>query len=68
MIGSNLLFGNDLTINLKEGADPNGVLGFALGKGQVERYEIGEISLHDIFILKVKEEGGELDEENAKSN
>ncbi len=58
-------FGNDLTINLKEGADPNGVLRFAIEKGQVARYEIGEVSLHDIFISKVKEKGGELDEEDA---
>ena len=58
-------FGNELSINLKEGADPNRVLRFAIENGQVERYEIGEISLHDIFIIKVKEEGGELDEEDV---
>ncbi|MBN2183731.1 MAG: ATP-binding cassette domain-containing protein [Candidatus Krumholzibacteriota bacterium] len=58
-------FGNDLSINLKDGADPNRILSFAIEKGQVERYEIGEISLHDIFIIKVKEKGGELDEEDV---
>ncbi len=58
-------FGQDLSLNLKEGADPNRVLRFALENGQVDRYEIGEVSLHDIFIIKVKEEGGELDEEDV---
>ena len=58
-------FGQDLSINLKEGADPNRILGFALENGQVEKYEIGEISLHDIFIIKVREKGGELDEKDV---
>ncbi len=58
-------FGQDLTLNLKDGADPNRILGFAVENGQVVKYEIGEISLHDIFIMKVKERGGELDEQDA---
>jgi ABC-2 type transport system ATP-binding protein len=58
-------FGNDLSITLKDGADPNGILRHALDNGKVERFEIGEMSLHDIFIAKVKEKGGEIDEEDV---
>ena len=58
-------FGNDLSIMLKDGADPNGILRHALDNGRVERFEIGEMSLHDIFIAKVKEKGGEIDEEDV---
>ena len=58
-------FGNDLSITLKDGADPNGILRHALDNGRVERFEIGEMSLHDIFIAKVKEKGGEIDEEDV---
>ena len=58
-------FGNDLSITLRDGADPNGILRHALDNGRVERFEIGEMSLHDIFIAKVKEKGGEIDEEDV---
>ena len=59
-------FGQDLSITLKGGADPNGILRHALDNGRVERFEIGEMSLHDIFIAKVKEKGGEIDEEDVQ--
>ncbi|HUV37381.1 MAG TPA: ATP-binding cassette domain-containing protein [Patescibacteria group bacterium] len=58
-------FGQELSVTLKEGIDPNDLLRYALERGRIERFEIGEMSLHDIFIAKVKEEGGEIDEEVA---
>ncbi len=58
-------FGQELSVTLREGVDPNDLLRYALERGRVERYEIGEMSLHDIFIAKVKAEGGEIDEEIA---
>jgi ABC-type uncharacterized transport system ATPase subunit len=58
-------FGQELSVTLDEGIDPNDLLRHALERGRVERFEIGEMSLHDIFITKVKEEGGEIDEEVA---
>ena len=54
--------GHDLNITLKPGTDTNGLLRRALDGGRVERFEIGEMSLHDIFIAQVKAEGGEIDE------
>jgi len=54
--------GQDLNITLKPGTDTNGLLRRALDGGRVERFEIGEMSLHDIFIAQVKAEGGEIDE------
>jgi hypothetical protein len=35
-------------------------------RGRVDRFEIGEMSLHDIFIQQVKERGGEIDDEAAQ--
>jgi ABC-2 type transport system ATP-binding protein len=58
-------FGQDLSVTLKEGVDPNTILRHALDNGRVDRFEIGEMSLHDIFIAQVRERGGELDEEDA---
>jgi ABC-2 type transport system ATP-binding protein len=58
-------FGQELSVTLKEGVDPNDFLRFALERGRVERFEIGEMSLHDIFIAKVRKEGGEIDEETT---
>lgn len=58
-------FGQEISVTLKEGIDPSDFLRSALERGRVERFEIGEMSLHDIFIAKVKEEGGEIDEETA---
>ena len=58
-------FGQDLSVTLVEGADPGVMLRHALDRGRVDRFEVGEMSLHDIFITKVREEGGELDEEDA---
>jgi ABC-2 type transport system ATP-binding protein len=60
-------FGQDLSVTLAEGADPNVLLRHALDRGRVDRFEIGEMSLHDIFIAIVGEEGGELDEEDVES-
>lgn len=56
-------YGQDLTVALRAGADPNNLLRFAAERGGVERFEIGEVSLHDIFIAQVKGEGGEVDDE-----
>jgi ABC-2 type transport system ATP-binding protein len=56
-------FGQELSITLKDGADPNDVLRHAVEHGRVERFEIGEMSLHDIFIAQVKREGGEVEDE-----
>ncbi|HSG29637.1 MAG TPA: ATP-binding cassette domain-containing protein [Candidatus Krumholzibacterium sp.] len=61
-------FGQDLSITLSEGADPNDVLGFALQHGKIGRFEIGEMSLHDIFITKVGEKGGDRGEEDDSRN
>ncbi|MBN1165292.1 MAG: ATP-binding cassette domain-containing protein, partial [Candidatus Krumholzibacteriota bacterium] len=58
-------FGQELALTLREGSEPDGILRYALDRGRVERFEIGELSLHDIFIAQVKERGGELDEEDA---
>jgi len=55
-------YGQDLTIALKADTDPDAILRHALEGGRVERFEIGEMSLHDIFIAQVKEKGGEIDE------
>lgn len=58
-------FGQGLSVTLAEGADPSSMLRFALDHGRVDRFEVGELSLHDIFISQVRAKGGELDEENA---
>jgi ABC-2 type transport system ATP-binding protein len=58
-------FGQDLSVTLSEGADPAKMLRHALDRGRVDRFEVGEMSLHDIFIAQVRMEGGELDEEDA---
>ncbi|RKZ06840.1 ABC transporter, partial [bacterium] len=55
-------YGQELTITVREGLDTNELLKFAADHGRVERFEVGEISLHDIFISKVRGEGGEADE------
>jgi hypothetical protein len=51
--------------NFTEGADPAVMLRHALDKGRVDKFEVGEMSLHDIFIAQVRAEGGDLDEEDA---
>jgi len=56
-------FGQELTVTLTAGTDTNGFLRHALEGGKVEKFEIGEMSLHDIFIAKVKSEGGEVHDE-----
>lgn len=56
-------FGQELSITLRSGADPNDILRHAVQRGRVERFEIGEMSLHDIFITQVKGEGGEVEDE-----
>jgi len=56
------VYGQELTVKLKDGADPNGFLRYAVERGRVEKFNIGEVSLHDIFIAKVREEGGEVSE------
>jgi ABC-2 type transport system ATP-binding protein len=59
-------FGQELSITMKSHANPNDLLRYAVDHGNVERFEIGEMSLHDIFITKVREEGGEIDDEMAE--
>ena len=58
-------FGQGLSVTLTEGADPAGMLRHALDRGRVDKFEVGEMSLHDIFIAQVRAEGGDLDEEDA---
>ena len=58
-------FGQGLSVTLSEGADPASMLRHALDKGRVDKFEVGEMSLHDIFIAQVRAEGGDLDEEDA---
>jgi len=62
-------YGQELAVTLKPGVDTNAVLRHAIEGGRVERFELGEMSLHDIFIAQVKSEGGEVDEahENRKA-
>ncbi len=61
-------FGQELSLTLGAGVEPNDILRFALDNGRVERFEIGEMSLHDIFITKVKEKGGEIDYEDVQNH
>jgi ABC-2 type transport system ATP-binding protein len=61
-------FGQELSVSLKEGADPNEILRAAVENGRVDRFEIGEMSLHDIFISQVKEKGGEVRDEDAEGS
>jgi ABC-2 type transport system ATP-binding protein len=59
-------FGQEYSVTLKAGADTNDFLRHTLERGVVERFDIGQMSLHDIFIAKVREEGGEIDDEAAQ--
>jgi ABC-2 type transport system ATP-binding protein len=59
-------FGQEITVTLAAGTDTNLFLRHALEGGKVEKFEIGEMSLHDIFIAKVKAEGGEVGNEAIK--
>lgn len=57
-------FGQQLSVTLKPEVDTKQFLSRVLArKGEVEKFEVGEMSLHDIFIAKVKEEGGEIEDE-----
>jgi ABC-2 type transport system ATP-binding protein len=58
-------FGKELSLTLSEGTDPNEILRYALDSGRVDRFEVGEMSLHDIFITKVGEKGGDTDEKDV---
>jgi ABC-2 type transport system ATP-binding protein len=59
-------FGQELTVTLRAGTDTNDLLAHAIQSGRVEKFEIGEMSLNDIFIAKVKAEGGEVSDEAAQ--
>ena len=59
-------FGQEYSITLRPGSDTNAVLRRAIEGGRVERFEIGEMSLHDIFIAQVKAEGGEVVDEATR--
>ncbi len=57
-------FGKQLSVTLKPEVDGRDFLRAVLGRGgDVEKFEMGEMSLNDIFISKVKEEGGEVEDE-----
>ncbi|MBU8922096.1 MAG: ATP-binding cassette domain-containing protein [Bacteroidales bacterium] len=58
-------FGQELSVTLSEGTDPNEILRYALDNGRVDRFELGEMSLHDIFITQVREKGGVIDEKDV---
>ncbi len=58
-------FGQELSVTLSAGTDPNEILRYALDNGRVDRFEMGEMSLHDIFITQVKERGGDTDEKDV---
>ena len=58
-------FGQELSVTLSAGTDPNEILRYALDNGRVDRFEMGEMSLHDIFITQVKGEGGDTDEKDV---
>ncbi len=60
-------FGQELTVALAAGTDTNLFLRHAIEGGKVEKFEIGEMSLHDIFIAKVKAGGGEVNDEARQS-
>jgi ABC-2 type transport system ATP-binding protein len=45
--------GNELFLRLKDGADPGRVLSAAAERVAVQKYEIAEPSIHDIFIEQV---------------
>ena len=59
-------FGQELSVTLQPQVNPNDLLRHAVDRGNVERFEIGEMSLHDIFITKVRERGGEISDEMAE--
>ena len=48
-------FGQQLSVTLKEDASPKDIVLLAMEHGEVSKFEVGEVSLHDIFIAKVKE-------------
>jgi ABC-2 type transport system ATP-binding protein len=46
-------YGNELFVRLKDGADPGGVLQAAASRLEIQKYEVAEPSIHDIFIEQV---------------
>ncbi|MDD3643130.1 MAG: ATP-binding cassette domain-containing protein [Candidatus Krumholzibacteria bacterium] len=54
-------YGRDLSLTLRGGVAPEQILRHALDRGPVERFEVGQMSLHDIFIAQVRREGGGAD-------
>ncbi len=53
-------YGNELFLRLKDGADPRRVLAAAAGRVAVQKFEIAEPSIHDIFIEQVSGGGDEM--------
>jgi len=47
--------GNEVFLRLREGASATGVLDAARARGEVQRFEVAEPSIHDIFIERVTE-------------
>jgi len=46
-------YGNELFLRLKDGADPGKVLAEASGRLKIQKFEIAEPSIHDIFVEQV---------------
>jgi ABC-2 type transport system ATP-binding protein len=46
-------YGSELFLRLNDGADPNAVLQEAAGRLRIQKFEIAEPSIHDIFVEQV---------------
>lgn len=46
-------YGSELFLKLKDGADPNAILKEAAGRLRIQKFEIAEPSIHDIFVAQV---------------
>ncbi len=46
-------YGSELFLNLKDGADPGAILKEAAGRLRIQKFEIAEPSIHDIFVAQV---------------
>jgi ABC-2 type transport system ATP-binding protein len=46
-------YGSELFLRLKDGADPDEILQEAVGRVRVQKFEVSEPSIHDIFVEQV---------------
>jgi ABC-2 type transport system ATP-binding protein len=46
-------YGSELFLRLKDGADPKAILEEAVGRVNIQKFEVSEPSIHDIFIEQV---------------